>query len=159
MHGNRGCLSSCTKATPITSVDEPAKGLKIQGRTVRRHSTKEDIWSTSTHEMDNCGIQSQRSISSMSTSTQTLDNHGAGSTSSPSEFVNHGFLLWTQTRQQWTSNKKSQTQTEELREPRISWNATYESLLGSNKRFPQPIPLSEMIDFLVDVWEQEGMYD
>lgn len=23
-----------------------------------------------------------------------------------------------------------------------SWNATYETLLGTNKRFPQPIPLS-----------------
>ena len=68
------------------------------------------------------------------------------------------------------------------------WNATYEGLLGTNRRFSQPIPLSvsllcckvvlnqspsnpppwltvsifdwqEMIDFLVDVWEQEGMYD
>lgn len=76
-----------------------------------------------------------------------------------------------------------------------SWNATYECLLGTNKRFPQPIPLSvshlqnycffqiflilgirvnstlltywldqsknwqEMVDFLVDIWEQEGLYD
>ncbi|KAE8696121.1 hypothetical protein F3Y22_tig00110676pilonHSYRG00080 [Hibiscus syriacus] len=46
-----------------------------------------------------------------------------------------------------------------LTENYICWNATYESLLGSNKSFPQPIPLSEMIDFLVDVWEQEGLYD
>lgn len=71
-----------------------------------------------------------------------------------------------------------------------SWNATYESLLGSNKPFSQRIPLSvsfflfgeeffqsglitllgnalcifgcneqEMIDFLADIWEQEGLYD
>jgi len=40
-----------------------------------------------------------------------------------------------------------------------SWNAAYESLLGSNKPFPQPIPLHEMVDFLVDIWEQEGLYD
>ncbi|EMS50088.1 hypothetical protein TRIUR3_19400 [Triticum urartu] len=39
------------------------------------------------------------------------------------------------------------------------WNAAYESLLGSNKPFPQPIPLHEMVDFLVDIWEQEGLYD
>ncbi|KAK1576127.1 hypothetical protein Q3G72_004175 [Acer saccharum] len=51
-----------------------------------------------------------------------------------------GLLLWNQTRQR-------------------CWNATYDSLLGSNKPFPQPIPLPEMVDFLVDVWEQEGMYD
>jgi len=40
-----------------------------------------------------------------------------------------------------------------------SWNASYESLLGNNKPFPQPIPLAEMVDFLVDIWEQEGLYD
>lgn len=40
-----------------------------------------------------------------------------------------------------------------------SWNATYESLLGSTKTFAQPIPLGEMVDFLVDGWEQEGLYD
>lgn len=71
-----------------------------------------------------------------------------------------------------------------------SWNATYESLLATNKAFPQPVPLpvsflwtrlfpqllllerdstlfwlftefkwQEMVDFLVDVWEQEGLYD
>jgi len=95
----------------------------------------------------------------MSTSTQALDHHGAGSTSSPSEFVNHGLLLWMQTRQQWIGNKKPETRTQQLREPRLSWNATYDNLLGTNKPFPQPIPLAEMVDFLVDVWEQEGMYD
>ncbi|CAN0838626.1 hypothetical protein LINGRAHAP2_LOCUS2258 [Linum grandiflorum] len=40
-----------------------------------------------------------------------------------------------------------------------SWNASYESLLGSRNRFTRPVPLSEMVDFLVDVWEQEGLYD
>ncbi|ONK81060.1 uncharacterized protein A4U43_C01F24790 [Asparagus officinalis] len=159
MHGNRGCLGCCTKPTPITAVDEPSKGLKIQGRTVRKPSISEDLWSTSTYEMDNSGIQSQRSISSMSTSTQPVDHNGAGSTSSPTEFVNHGLLLWTQNRQQWIGNKKPENRKQQLREPRLSWNATYDSLLGTNKPFPQPIPLSEMIDFLVDIWEQEGMYD
>jgi len=154
-----GCLGCCTKPTPITAVDEPSKGLKIQGRTVRKPCISEDFWSTSTYEMDNSGVQSQRSISSMSTSTQALDHHGAGSTSSPSEFVNHGLLLWMQTRQQWIGNKKPETRTQQLREPRLSWNATYDNLLGTNKPFPQPIPLAEMVDFLVDVWEQEGMYD
>jgi len=43
---------------------------------------------------------------------------------------------------------------------KLNWNtATYDSLLGSNKLFPQPIPLTEMVDFLVDIWEQEGLYD
>ncbi|OVA07794.1 protein of unknown function DUF4050 [Macleaya cordata] len=160
MHGSRGCLGCCTKPTPIIAVDEPSKGLRIQGRTVKKPSISEDFWSTSTYEMDNSAIQSQRSVSSISTSNQTLDSQsGVGSTSNPPEFVNHGLLLWNQTRQQWMGNKKSGNRTQQVQEPRLSWNATYDSLLGSNKHFPQPIPLSEMVDFLVDIWEQEGMYD
>ncbi|KAI8529457.1 hypothetical protein RHMOL_Rhmol12G0226200 [Rhododendron molle] len=104
--------------------------------------------------------------------------------------VGVGLLLWNQTRQQWIGTKKPNIHTQQLREPKISWNATYESLLGSNKPFSQRIPLSvsfflfgeeffqsglitllgnalcifgcneqEMIDFLSDIWEQEGLYD
>ncbi|KAH9760672.1 hypothetical protein KPL70_000233 [Citrus sinensis] len=69
-----------------------------------------------------------------------------------------GLLLWNQTRQQWLANKKPQNRPQ-VREPSISWNASYESLLGTNKPFPQRVPLAEMVDFLVDVWEQEGLYD
>ncbi|XP_010254416.1 PREDICTED: uncharacterized protein LOC104595391 isoform X3 [Nelumbo nucifera] len=158
MHGSRGCLGCCTKPTPIIAVDEPSKGLRIQGRTVKKPSISEDFWSTSTCEMDNSAVQSQRSISSISTSYQ-VDPHGVGSTSNPTEFVNHGLLLWNQTRQQWVGNRRSENRTQQVQEPRLSWNATYDSLLGTNKPFPQSIPLSEMVDFLVDVWEQEGMYD
>uniref|UniRef100_A0A5B7BRX3 Gag1-like clamp domain-containing protein n=1 Tax=Davidia involucrata TaxID=16924 RepID=A0A5B7BRX3_DAVIN len=159
MHGSRGCLGCYTKPPLIVAVDEPSKGLRIQGRSVEKTSITEDFWSTSTCEMDNSAVQSQRSISSISTSNQTLDSQScAGSTSNPTEFVNHGLLLWNQTRQQWVGNKKSQTHTQ-VREPRLSWNATYESLLGTSKAFPQPTPLPEMVDFLVDIWEQEGLYD
>eukprot|EP00262_Sarcandra_glabra_P018494 TRINITY_DN665_c0_g2_i1.p1 TRINITY_DN665_c0_g2~~TRINITY_DN665_c0_g2_i1.p1 ORF type:complete len:161 (-),score=26.58 TRINITY_DN665_c0_g2_i1:240-722(-) len=160
MHGSRGCLGCCTKPTPIIAVDEPSKGLKIQGRTINKPTVSEDFWSTSTYEMENSGVQSQRSISSMSTSNQTLDSHSAsGSSSNPPEFVNHGLLLWNQTRQQWIGNRRPENRTQQVREPMLSWNASYDSLLGTNKPFPQPVPLSEMVDFLVDIWEQEGMYD
>ncbi|CAK7353680.1 unnamed protein product [Dovyalis caffra] len=109
--------------------------------------------------MENSAVHSQRSLSSISTLNQPLDSYSiAGSTSNPPELVNRGLLLWNQTRQQWFGNKKPQNKTQ-VREPTISWNATYESLLGSNKPFSRPIPLAEMVDFLVDVWEQEGLYD
>lgn len=156
MHGSRGCLGCFTKPSLIIAVDEPSKGLRIQGRPVKKSSISEDVWSSSTIEMENGGLPSQRSISSITTS-----NHPHAtptSTSNPHEFVNYGLLLWNQTRQQWLGNKKSQIKTQSP-EPRISWNATYESLLGTSKSFPHPIPLSEMIDFLVDIWEQEGLYD
>ncbi|XP_042489407.1 uncharacterized protein LOC122069458 isoform X3 [Macadamia integrifolia] len=156
---SRGCLGCCTKPAPIIAVDEPSKGLRIQGRTVKKPSVSEDFWSSSTCEMDNSAVQSH-SFSSISTSNQTLDPHGGPSSSSnPPEFVNHGLLLWNQTRQQWVGHKRPENRTQQVREPRLSWNATYDSLLGTNKPFPHPIPLAEMVDFLVDIWEQEGMYD
>ncbi|KAL3532326.1 hypothetical protein ACH5RR_005847 [Cinchona calisaya] len=154
-----GCFGSCAKSQPIIAVDEPAKGLRIQGRLVKKPSISEDFWSTSTCDMENSMVQSQRSISSISVSNQSLSqNSGTGNSINQSEFVNHGLLRWNQARLEWTGSKKSQNP-KQVEEPILSWNASYESLLGTNKRFPQPIPLSEMIEFLVDIWEQEGLYD
>ncbi|CAL8172461.1 unnamed protein product [Prunus armeniaca] len=86
-----GCFGCCTKPTPIIAVDEPSKGLRIRGRTVKKPGISDDFWSSSTYDLDNSALQSQRSISSISTSNQTL-THGsvAGSTSSQSDFVNNG---------------------------------------------------------------------
>ncbi|GMP94544.1 hypothetical protein CsSME_00043979 [Camellia sinensis var. sinensis] len=154
LFGSRGCLGFCTKP-----VDEPSKGMKIQGQIVRKQSVTDDFWSTSTCEMDNSALQSHGSVSTLSTSNPPLDPHNSvGSMSNPTEFVNHGLLLWNQTRLQWTGNKRPENQPQ-IREPKLSWNATYENLLGTNKPFPQPVPLSEMVDFLVDIWDQEGLYD
>ncbi|KAH7524655.1 hypothetical protein FEM48_Zijuj06G0142600 [Ziziphus jujuba var. spinosa] len=92
---SRGCLGCFTKPTLIIAVDEPSKGLKIQGRAVRKSSVSEDIWSSSTLDMDNSALQSQRSISLISTSNQALDPQSTStSTLNPPEFVNHGkFML------------------------------------------------------------------
>nr|AFK41541.1 unknown [Lotus japonicus] len=110
--------------------------------------------------MDNSAVQSQGSISSASVTNQAVVPHGVSSKSSnPTEFVNQGLNLWNQTRQRWVGPKKPETRTQQLRELKLSWNATYESLLGSNKPFRQPIPLAEMVDFLVGIWEQDGLYD
>ncbi|XP_022724326.1 uncharacterized protein LOC111281034 isoform X1 [Durio zibethinus] len=169
-----GCLGCYKRPTFNPLVNESSKGLKAQGQSVRKASVSEDFWTTSTCDMDNSAVQSQGSISSISTSNQMLDPRGsAASANAHSEFVNHGLLLWNQTRQRWVGNKKSENQPRQVQEPKLnthclcmvkqfwlcSWNATYENLLGSNKPFPQPIPLAEMIDYLVDIWEQEGLYD
>ncbi|KAJ4708257.1 DUF4050 family protein [Melia azedarach] len=155
-----GCFGCCTKSTPIIAVDEPSKGLRIQGRTVKKPSISDDFWSTSTCDLENSAVQSQRSLSSISTSNQTLNHFiGTSGTSSHSDFVNHGLLLWNQGRLQWIENSKTKNRTQQSWEPKSSWPATYESLLGTKHTFPRPIPLSEMVDFLVDVWEHEGLYD
>ncbi|EEF37945.1 uncharacterized protein LOC8275897 [Ricinus communis] len=153
-----GCFGCCAKPTPIIAVDEPSKGLRIQGRAVKKPSVSDDFWSTSTCDLENSAIQSQRSVSSISVSNANLCI-GTSGTSSTSEFVNQGFLLWQQSRLQWTGNNNSRGKTHYRLEHRLSWNATYEGLLGSRNPFRRPIPLSEMVDFLVDIWEQEGLYD
>ncbi|OMO57780.1 hypothetical protein COLO4_35112 [Corchorus olitorius] len=156
-----GCFGCCTKPTPIIAVDEPTKGLRIQGRIVRKPSLSDEyFWSTSTYDLENCAVQSQRSLSSISTSNPTLSQCGStGGTANQSEFVNQGLIVWNQTRLQWIGNRRPRNHTQQSREPGLSWSASYESLLGTRNPFPQPIPLSEMIDFLVEVWEQEGLYD
>nr|XP_034916475.1 uncharacterized protein LOC118050281 isoform X1 [Populus alba] len=156
---SRGCFGCCAKPPTISEADATSKGLRGQERLVKKYSMSDDFWSTSTGEMENSAVHSQGSLSSISTLNQPLDPCcNAGSTSNPPEFINRGLLLWNQTRQQWLGNKKTQNRTQ-VREPMISWNATYESLLGSNRPFSRPVPLAEMVDFLVDVWEQEGLYD
>lgn len=140
-------------------MDEASTGLRTQDETVTKVDRSEHFWSSSTFELDHSAAQSQRSISSIGTLNNPSDPQSTeGSQTGPPEFVNHGFLLWNQIRQQWVGNKRSESLSE-IQEPRISSNATYDNLLGNNKPFPQPIPLREMIDFLVDIWEQDGLYD
>ncbi|KAI7737118.1 hypothetical protein M8C21_007427 [Ambrosia artemisiifolia] len=152
---NRGCLG-CPKVPFMTNEKKPT-GIVKKDSTTNKGSVVQDFWSSSTYEMDNSAGQSQLSASSVSMSNPNLDAHGS-SGSNPSEFVNRGLLLWNQTRQQWIGEKGSGHK-KKAREPAISWNATYDNLLGSNKPFPKPIPLPEMVNFLVDVWEEEGLYD
>jgi hypothetical protein len=87
---SRGCFGCCAKPTPITAVDAPSKRLRIQGRSRRKASLSEDFLSSSVHEMQSSAIQSQRSMSSISTAVQSNDQRAAGCSSNPNEFVNHG---------------------------------------------------------------------
>ncbi|EFH59220.1 hypothetical protein ARALYDRAFT_479030 [Arabidopsis lyrata subsp. lyrata] len=151
-----------SKATTSVDVDVPLNGSKDvlveeDWSELRNPSVaSEDFWTNTTLDMES---NAQGSVSSISTTNLTVDSQGCGSSSNePTEFVNHGLLLWNQTRQQWVGDKRSESREKIVREPVINENVTYESLLGSNKRFPRPIPLDEMVQFLVEVWEEEGLY-
>ncbi|XP_022951411.1 uncharacterized protein LOC111454240 isoform X2 [Cucurbita moschata] len=133
-------------------MDGPSTGLRVEDQEAKKQCLPENFASSSTCEMDNSTVWSQRSMAS----AQSHDSHN--NVGSSTEFVNSGLLLWNETRKQWVGNKTSESQ-KRVREPKISWNATYDSLLTTNKPFPEAIPLAEMIEFLVDVWEQEGLYD
>lgn len=79
------------KPTPIIAVDEPAKGLRIQGQSMRKPTTSDRFWSSSPCDQDNSTIQSQRSISSVSTLNQILhQSNGTSTAGTDPEFVNQG---------------------------------------------------------------------
>ncbi|EEF42884.1 uncharacterized protein LOC8283986 isoform X2 [Ricinus communis] len=94
------------------------------------------------------------------------DNGHLGGTEDPNKenctekdvFVNHAEITWHKKRKQWVGDRSQKSQ-KMPREPIMSWTATYEDLLCSSEPFQQPIPLAEMVDFLVDIWHEEGLYD
>ncbi|KAF1002720.1 uncharacterized protein LOC141700394 isoform X1 [Apium graveolens] len=193
---NSACIRCDNNRKVTSSIGEPLNKRGSPSRTVRNSSMSDNLWNGSTFDKKNSAAQSGGSYSIVSTSNQTREVGGSGNGNNPSEFVNHGLLLWNQSRQQWVGNKKSENRGTQIHEPRLSsrstswspsssncllflilyisscfsaffgiiftifgWSSTYESLLTSNKRFTKPIPLAEMVDFLVDIWEQDGMYD
>ncbi|KAH0658841.1 hypothetical protein KY285_027387 [Solanum tuberosum] len=93
--------------------------------------------------MENSTFPSLRSISSISTSNPALDPHS--------------LLLWNQTRQQWCGNKTPQKRAS-VREPKLSADTSYETLLGTNKLFPQPIPLPilNIVNTFLDIISHYG---
>ncbi|CAG7868981.1 unnamed protein product, partial [Brassica rapa] len=150
-----GCVACYRepRSTETPLKDPPFNSI---AQTVKKPSVSEDLWSTSTVDMDNITFPSQGG--SISSSNQTFDSQSVARNSNPPpEFVNQGLLLWNQTRERWVGKERASNRN---RGSKINWNtASYDSLLGSNKLFPQPIPLNEMVDFLVEVWEQDGLYD
>ncbi|CAF2258419.1 hypothetical protein HID58_030863 [Brassica napus] len=153
--GSSGCLACYREPKPTETLkDHPP--FSSRAKTFKKPNVSEDFWSTSTVDMDNTTFPSQGSISS---SNQTFDSQSGAA--APPEFVNQGLLLWNQTRERWVGKeRRSNNPPDPTQGAKINWDAaSYDSLLGSNKLFSQPIPLNEMVDFLVEVWEQEGLYD
>ncbi|KAK4272833.1 hypothetical protein QN277_021335 [Acacia crassicarpa] len=73
-------------------------------------------------------------------------------------FVNHAEIAWQQKRKEWVGDRSKRLQGPP-RESFMSFTASDEDLLLSTEPFPQPIPLAEMVDLLVDIWHEEGLYD
>ncbi|WOL13299.1 hypothetical protein Cni_G22068 [Canna indica] len=55
-------------------------------------------------------------------------------------FVNQAAIAWNEMRQEWLGDGSQRSQ-RTIREPSISWCLTYDDLLSTNQRFPEPIPL------------------
>ncbi|XP_064939661.1 uncharacterized protein LOC135584454 isoform X1 [Musa acuminata AAA Group] len=117
-------------------------------------------WSSSSREMENDfgnfnSLDAHRPLCLTSVSKdmkvplENKNNH---------PFINQAALAWNEMRQEWVGDQ-SKSCRRIPREPSISWCSTYDDLLSTSQPFPESIPLSEMVDFLVDIWHEEGLYD
>ncbi|KAL5733557.1 hypothetical protein ACOSQ2_033249 [Xanthoceras sorbifolium] len=86
------------------------------------------------------------------------ENMPAGKNRSASGFVNHAEIAWHENRRKWIGDQSQRPERME-KDPIISWSTTYDELLSNNEPFSEPIPLPEMVDFLVDIWHDEGLFD
>ncbi|GMY09282.1 geraniol 8-hydroxylase-like [Fagus crenata] len=75
-----------------------------------------------------------------------------------SVFVNHAAIAWQESRRKWMGDS-SRRPKRKAKDPILSWSMAYEDLLLTNEPFPESIPLPEMVDFLVDIWFDEGLFD
>ncbi|KAI3721640.1 hypothetical protein L2E82_32657 [Cichorium intybus] len=73
-------------------------------------------------------------------------------------FVNHAELAWHEMRRAWVGDR-SQTSRTKFRHPILSWTTSFEDLLTSGEPFPDPVPLADLVDLLVDIWIEEGLYN
>ncbi|XP_022934224.1 uncharacterized protein LOC111441458 isoform X1 [Cucurbita moschata] len=89
-------------------------------------------------------------------------NHSSGDSNVKSNemptFVNHAEIAWHERRREWVGDCSGNLQQVPM-EPILSWTTTYEDLLLTAEPFQQPIPLAEMVDFLVDIWLEDDLYD
>ncbi|KAG0491634.1 hypothetical protein HPP92_004687 [Vanilla planifolia] len=146
----------------------PKKSQTIPGRTsklprkmsISRLPTRERRrWSSSSEPMANSVSISNSLETCNSQYPPPSDSHRSETqNASDDSFVNHATIAWAAQRSAWVGDQTSKTH-RTIREPIISWCTTYEDLLSTSNKFLQPIPLSEMVDFLVDIWHEEGLYD
>ena len=119
------------------------------------------------------GLESQP-IEGKGSSFMMLHNASSGKKSKP---INEGFAIWEKQRNAWRNlnnnnkstgegetNKKlssafSITKRKRGQRSAIPHDATYEDLLLIPfVKFPKPIKLGEMIDFLVETWSEENNF-
>ncbi|KAL0028680.1 hypothetical protein WJX79_010244 [Trebouxia sp. C0005] len=93
----------------------------------------------------------------LSSSSATMPAATAQLFSKDLENVVIGQELWQQQRTKWVGNSTGSSRP--ASRPVISPDSTYDTLLLTTRPFAVQIPLAEMVDFLQEVWAEEGLYD
>lgn len=160
MHGNSGCIGIRARTSSDTMVERSS--TRHSSRRVLRghnHHSHRDWWATSSGEMENHAAS--RRPREQNTPKSTPHRQEAAMLSNDptsTTFVNHALVLWEEQRRQWIGSK-AEAANVQIREPVLSAETTYDDLLTTSRPFPRPVPLPEMMQFLVEIWIQEGLYD
>ncbi|XP_031257361.1 uncharacterized protein LOC116115342 [Pistacia vera] len=127
---------------------------------INKYSCARREWSFSMEEMEvKAGSSHLNEKQPMDCSTSSKEvNKPTEKVVTTSVFVNHAEIAWHESRRKWVGDQ-SQQQQKMAKDPIISWSTAYEELLCNNQPFPEPIPLPEMVDFLVDIWHDQGLFD
>ncbi|RCV13019.1 hypothetical protein SETIT_2G313100v2 [Setaria italica] len=152
-----GCIGNLSKSQSL-------QDSKLKG-SLRKRSRNSSIgnrrrWQPGLEAMENNVSISVSLEGNISSIPNSIINDSKMSTDNglDTSFINHAAVAWAEMRRQWVGHQ-AEVPKKAPREPVISWCTTYDDLLSTSERFPQPIPLSEMVDFLVDIWHEEGLYD
>lgn len=90
---------------------------------------------------------------------------GAGiDTSTGKPYHNAGLERWMAGRAAWKkplAEQKSAEKHGEIRSKSLDVDAVIEHVFSQplSGQLPQPVPLGQMIDILIDFWEADGLYD
>ncbi|CAM0905856.1 unnamed protein product [Alopecurus aequalis] len=157
LYGCSGCIGNLSKCQ-----SRPDSKLQASPRKKSNHSPvgKGRRCSSGPEAMENnasISVSLEGNISSLPNSTAN-DSKMSVENEKDTSFINHAAVAWAEMRSQWIGDKEKVLK-EAAREPIISWCTTYDDLLSTGECFSQPIPLPEMVDFLVDIWYEEGLYD
>ncbi|ONK56983.1 uncharacterized protein A4U43_C10F15340 [Asparagus officinalis] len=149
-----GCCVGGLSKSHLISDRQSKRDIRQPSRRRRRE------WSTGPKVMENNVSMSHSLDAHLSSCPPTLseENKSTEENVTTVSFINHAAIAWHERRREWIGDQSKRNH-RPTREPIISWSTTYEDLLTNNHPFSQPIPLSEMIDFLVDIWQEEGLYD
>ncbi|WCJ19284.1 hypothetical protein M5689_001580 [Euphorbia peplus] len=99
--------------------------------------------------------QSLECLASSNRPNKTSEKEASVNTS---VFINHAAIAWHESRRKWIGDQTQKSKTIQ-KDQIISWSTTYEELLSNHEPFSEPIPLPEMVDFLVDIWHDDGLFD
>ncbi|KAK8460399.1 hypothetical protein SEVIR_2G324300v4 [Setaria viridis] len=140
LYGNSGCIGNLSKSQSL-------QDSKLKG-SLRKRSRNSSIgnrrrWQPGLEAMENNVSISVSLEGNISSIPNSIINDSKMSTDNglDTSFINHAAVAWAEMRRQWVGHQ-AEVPKKAPREPVISWCTTYDDLLSTSERFPQPIPLS-----------------